>query len=271
MDLVDALRTTGAVREFAPDPVPDETVARLLDIARFAPSGGNRQAWRVVVVDDPALRRGLRDIYLKGWYQYLAMGAAGLVPWAPLTDRSGRGPRPWPRPRPGRSGRRPGPAVSPSTSTRSPSSSSSWPTSRALAAVDRDLDRYTFVGGASIYPFAWSILLAARAVGLAGVMTTMATRHEDEVRALLGVPDHLAVAAVLALGHPVHQPTKLRRNPVSDFATLDRFDGPALADPAQGDPAQVLGDGVNGPGPLPSSPSSSPRPSPEPSWPTWNA
>jgi nitroreductase len=87
MDLVDALSTTGAIREFAPDPVADETVARLLDIARFAPSGGNRQAWRVVALDDPGLRRGLRDIYLKGWYQYLAMGSAGLVPWAPLTER----------------------------------------------------------------------------------------------------------------------------------------------------------------------------------------
>ena len=46
---------------------------------------------------------------------------------------------------------------------------------RALAAVDRDLDRYTLVGGASIYPFCWSVLLAARAEGLGGVMTTMAS------------------------------------------------------------------------------------------------
>jgi len=59
-------------------------------------------------------------------------------------------------------------------------------------------------------------------------MTTMATRHEDDVRALLSVPDHFAVAGMLALGHPVHQPTKLRRNPVGDFATVDRFDGPTL-------------------------------------------
>src|ERR1700722_10959819 len=87
MDLAEALRTTGAVRQFTPEPVPQETVARLLDLARFAPSGGNRQAWRVVLLSDPDLRRGMRDIYLTGWYQYLAMGAAGLVPWAPHTDR----------------------------------------------------------------------------------------------------------------------------------------------------------------------------------------
>jgi nitroreductase len=227
MDLVDALSTTGAVREFGPDPVPDETVARLLDIARFAPSGGNRQAWRVVVVGDGALRRGLRDIYLKGWYQYLAMGAAGLVPWAPVTDREAE-------------------AVALASAPAVAAAAAAGPGGfaehldevpvllvlladlRALAAVDRDLDRYTLVGGASIYPFAWSILLAARDEGLAGVMTTMAVRDATAVRALLGLPDQLTLAAVLALGHPVHQPTRLRRDPVEHFATVDRFDGPPL-------------------------------------------
>ena len=97
-----------------------------------------------------------------------------------------------------------------------------------LAAVDRDLDRYTLVGGGSIYPFAWSILLAARAEGLGGVMTTMATRREPEVKQLLGVPEHFAVAGLIALGRPLHQPTCLKRLEVARFTTLDRFDGPAL-------------------------------------------
>ena len=57
MDLIDTLRTTGAVREFTDEPVPDEVLARVLDTARFAPSGGNRQGWRVVVVRDPDTRR----------------------------------------------------------------------------------------------------------------------------------------------------------------------------------------------------------------------
>jgi nitroreductase len=97
-----------------------------------------------------------------------------------------------------------------------------------LAAVDRDADRYTLVGGASIYPFAWSLLLAARSEGLAGVLTTMVVREEESVKRLLGVPDSVAVAGLLALGHPVHQPTRLRRAPVEDFATVDRFDGTPL-------------------------------------------
>src|SRR5580658_8685480 len=91
MNLTDALRSTGAVREFLPDPVADETLHRILDTARFAPSGGNRQGWRVVVVKDPETRRRLRDLYLPGWYEYLAISSAGLVPWAPVTDRAAEG------------------------------------------------------------------------------------------------------------------------------------------------------------------------------------
>jgi len=69
------------------------------------------------------------------------------------------------------------------------------------------------------------VLLAARAEGLGGVVTTMAIRHEPEVKALLDVPDELAVAAVIALGHPVHAPKRLKRAEVADFTTLDRFTG----------------------------------------------
>ena len=62
-------------------------VHRLLDTARFAPNGGNRQAWRVIVVKDPALKQGMRDIYLPGWYEYLAQVEAGLTPWGVVSDR----------------------------------------------------------------------------------------------------------------------------------------------------------------------------------------
>src|SRR3954454_24891570 len=87
MELTEALRTTGAAREFTDEPVPDDVLWRVLDHARFSPSGGNQQGWRVVVVQDPAIRSGLRDLYLSGWYDYLAMNAAGIRPWAPLNDR----------------------------------------------------------------------------------------------------------------------------------------------------------------------------------------
>ena len=99
---------------------------------------------------------------------------------------------------------------------------------RNLATIDRDLDRYTMVGGASIYPFAWSILLAAHDAGLGGVLTTVAIREEPELKALLGVPEPVVVAGVLALGYPERRATKLTRKPVESFATVDRYDGEAF-------------------------------------------
>ncbi len=100
---------------------------------------------------------------------------------------------------------------------------------RALAAVDKHVDRYTFCGGASVYPFAWSLLLAAREEGLRGVMTTMVIGAEHQVRDLLAVPEEFAVAAVIALGYPRQEPSRLKRRAVGDFATIDRFDGAPLA------------------------------------------
>ena len=229
MDLVEALRTTGAVREFTDEAVPDEVVGRILETARFSPSGGNRQGWRVVVLKDPEVRRRLREIYQDGWYDYLAIASEGMVAFAPLNDPEAeaaavaRGAAAH-RARAEGAGR----GGFAENLERMPVVLVVRADLRALAGVDRDLPRYTFAGGASVYPFVWSVLLAARAEGLAGVLTTVAIRHEDEVRELLGVPAELAVAGVVVLGHPVRRPTRLRRRPVPEFTTVDRFDGPAF-------------------------------------------
>jgi nitroreductase len=225
MDLIQTLRSTGAVREFTDQPVPDEVVARILDNARFAPSGANAQSWHVVLVKSRAGRVALRDLYLPGWRDYLAMSAAGLRPWAPTNDPAAEAAAL---------------AAAPPAATaqgfaagldRVPVLLVVFADLAALAAVDRDAPRYSFAGGASVYPFVWNILLAARAEGLGGVLTTMLIREENAVRGLLGAPENWAVAAVVALGHPGHAARRLRRQPVSEFATIDRIDGPPLSDP----------------------------------------
>ena len=228
MDLIDTLRSTGAVREFTADPVPDDVLARILDTARFAPSGGNRQGWRLVVVQDPVIRRSLRDLYLAGWYDYLAIMLAGLTPWAPLTDRAAEASAIAGSARLAEQARAAGARGGFAEQLDEvPVLLALFADLRALAAVDRDHSRYTFAGGASIYPFAWNVLLAARAEGLGGVITTMPIRQEAEVKALLGAPDELALAAVIALGHPREAPpTRLRRSTVASFTTVDRLDGP---------------------------------------------
>ncbi len=227
MDLLQALTTTGAVRDFSDEPVPDDVIYGILDAARFAPSGGNRQAWKIIVVKDPGTREAVRDLYLVGWYQYLAARAAGLTPWAPITDRvreaEAMASADLMRPPPG------DPGGMAENLHRAPVLLVLLADLRGLAAVDRDADRYSLVGGASIYPFAWSILLAAHASGLGGVITTMLVREEHSVRRLLAVPEGWAVAGLLALGHPAGpRPTRLRRTPPEQFATVDRFDGPSL-------------------------------------------
>jgi nitroreductase len=231
MDLIETLRTTGAVREFLPDPIDDAVLYRILDTARFAPSGGNRQGWRVIVVKDPVTRRALRDLYLTGWYEYLAMAAAGLVPWAPVTDREAE-----------KKAASHAHELAEDAATRTAAGSPGMAEAldvapavlvivadlTALAAVDRDLDRYTFAGGASVYPFAWNLLLAARAEGLGGVITTMAIRREADMRDLFAIPETSAVAAVVVLGRPLSAARRLRRLPVDEFTWVDRHGGRAF-------------------------------------------
>jgi nitroreductase len=222
LSLAEALRTTGAVRDFTDRPVDDAVLARVLDTARFAPSGGNAQAWRVVVVKDPALRLQLRDCYLRGSRDYLALAAAGLRPWAPTNDREAEA-----RALVSENSTPPGDFAE--RFDKTPVLLALFADLSMLAAIDRDADRYTFAGGASIYPFAWNLLLAARDEGLGGVITTIAIREEAEVKSVLGAADPLALAAVIALGYPVRQPRRLRRAPVSAFVTVDSIDGPAFA------------------------------------------
>jgi nitroreductase len=227
MDLREALRSTGAARSFTSQPVDPAVLYDLLDTARFAPNGGNRQGWRVVVVQDAERKRRLRDLYLPGWYEYLAQAKAGLVPWAPVTDDAAEA-----------AAIAQGAALQ-AASTGAPGDFAEQLDEvpvllllvadlRRVAALDKDADHYTFIGGGSIYPFAWSILLAARDQGLGGVLTTMVARREQEIRELFNLEPAHAVAGVLALGYPAFQPTKLSRAEVEAFATVDAIDGPAF-------------------------------------------
>jgi nitroreductase len=221
MELIDALRTTGAVREFTDQAVDDRVLARVLDTARFAPSGSNAQAWRVVVVKDAANRRRLRDCYLQGSREYLALAAAGLRPWAPTNDREAEA-----RALAAENVAAPGGFAE--KFDEAPVLLALFADLSMLAAIDRDADRYTFAAGASIYPFAWNVLLAAREEGLGGVITTIAIREEAQVKTILGAADPLALAAVIALGYPVSRPRRLRREPVTSFVTVDSIDGPVF-------------------------------------------
>jgi nitroreductase len=216
VDLIEALRTTGAARDFTDQPVDDDVVASILDDARFAPSGGNRQPWRVAVVKDIAIRRRLADLMTTVWQEYL--GESAQSAHAPFAF--------------GRSSNAT-PVVKPNelldNIERVPVVLLLAADLNKIALMDGQLGRPAMTGGASIYPFGWSILLAARARGLGGVMTTFLSRAEEEAAGIVGLPEDHALAATIFLGYPVHLNTKLSRAPVSEFTTVDRFDGAPLA------------------------------------------
>lgn len=216
MELYDVMRSTPAVREYTDDPLPDDVLARILDNARFAPSGGNRQGVRVIVLRDKDTRAALADLGLPAARRYTAQLANGETPWNPL---------------------RPTGVDASTIEATEPPAQMSAPVRDApvvlvicldlgvVAATDQNLDRIGVVPGASVYPFVWNVLLAARNEGYGGVLTTMAVAEEPRVKELLGVPDPYAIAAVVPLGKPVRRVTKLRRRPVREFATRERFDG----------------------------------------------
>lgn len=220
MELYEAMRTTFAAREFTEEALPDQTLLRMLDHARFAPSGGNRQGWRVIVVRDRQTREALAALSAPAAKRYAAQVEAGENPWNSIDPTK----------------------VSAATIEQTPPPARlTEPFVKAaavlvvcvdlkvVAATDQLLKRIGVVGGASIYPFVWNILLAARQEGFAGTITTLAVAQEPKLQQLLGIPSHVAVAAVMPLGRPVKRLTKLTRRPVAQFATRERWDGPPLA------------------------------------------
>lgn len=215
------MRTTFAAREFTDQPVTDETLARIFEQARFAPSGGNRQGWRVLVVREDNSRVRLRELIEPQMKRYLAQVKAGE---APLNT------------------------INPSQVTEADVADAQVPAQMldnltgapvillvfvdlsVVASFDSQLDRVGVISGASIYPFVWNILLAARNEGLGGTLTTFVGGAEKNLKAHFGVPNEMAFAAMIPLGQPVKQLTKLKRNPVSDFVRKESWNGDILID-----------------------------------------
>ena len=219
MELYDVMRTTFAARDFTDEPVADATLARILDNARFAPSGGNRQGWKVVVVRDEATRARLGELIEPDFRSYVAQVQAGEAPWNTINASAV-------------SDQQVAATTLPSgfvdKLTGAPVVLLVFVDLAVVASFDSGLDRIGLISGGSIYPFAWNILLAARNEGLGGTLTTFVGAQEPALHDLLGVPSQYAFAAMIPMGKPVKQLTKLSRKPVSEFAVLERFDGPAL-------------------------------------------
>lgn len=210
MDFRETIETTGTCRFYRPDPIPDDVLRRVLDAARWAPTGGNRQGVRFVVVRDAAKRQALRDLYVPLWEQYSSRAVS--KPGAPLpkllqnADDMAR------------------------NLHLVPVLLVVCAQTADLMATDRHLDRVSVVAGASIYPSVQNLLLAARSEGLGTALTTLLCAVEPKVKELLAIPEGVATAALIPLGYPAKGfPKKLSRRPVEDIAFADTYGAPLFA------------------------------------------
>lgn len=215
LDVMEAMRTTRAVRRLRSDPIDDAVLARVLEAATWAPSGGNRQPWRIVVVRSPETKRILQQLYLAGWRPYAQTQRKALQE----------------RPAPARTAAERSLAAGDYLAEHLhevPVIAVFCFDPRLLAITDAKLDRPSVVGGASVYPAVQNFLLACRKAGLGCVLTTLLCHAEAQIRPLIGLPEGWGTAAFVPIGYPVGRghAAAVSRRPLSEMAFAERFDEP---------------------------------------------
>ncbi|MEM9747770.1 MAG: nitroreductase family protein [Actinomycetota bacterium] len=210
-DLYETMSTLRAVRKLRTDPIPDDVLERVLQAACWAPTGGNTQPWRVVVVTDPDGKAALQRIYQPEWQQY-SEGFLAMLSGAPEEQR-----RSWER------------VVAAGDHLadhlhETPAILMFCADPSAMAITDAKLDRPSMVGGGSVYPAVQNVMLACVAEGLGCTLTTLHCRREPEVLEALDIPSGWATVAMVPIGYPVgrgHGP--ITRRPPAAMAYRDRF------------------------------------------------
>jgi len=214
IELYDAMSTLRAVRRLRPDPIPDDVLRRVLEAATWAPTGGNRQAWRVIAVKDPVRKQRLGELYKKVATP-LIQSYSERFTTLPENER-----------------------IKAEKMVRSalylaehfgeaPVLCIFCFHPDGLIVTDTDLDRVSVVGGGSIYPAVQNFLLACRAEGLGCTLTTLLCKAEHEVRELLAIPQPWGTAAAIPLGYPQlrgHGP--ISRRSVEEMAFVDTWEQP---------------------------------------------
>ena len=194
--LFEAMYSQRAIREFKPDPVPDELVRRLIEAATKAPSGSNRQDWRFLVIRDYETKRKIGEYYNQA--RSSRYGAGAPPSNVPARRRA--------------------------ASDYMAEHLQDVPV-LILACIQHNGGPTNMSRGGSIYPAVQNILLAARGLGLGSVITSLHKRYENEIKELLGIPEDVETAALLPIGFPAegsrYGPT--RRAPVEEVTFYDRW------------------------------------------------
>src|SRR5262249_29963102 len=179
-DLFEIIRTTRSMRRLKPDPVPNELIRKILEAGVCAPSGGNMQRWRFLVVRDPKGKETVKAYYKRAWDE---QGAPRY--------RSGE-----PAPRPSRE-RFERVLAAPGPPAHQLHEAPVWIVPCLEGATP------TRASGSSIYPAVQNMLLAARALGLGATLTTLYLQFEKEAEAAFGLPPDVHSYALLPIGYPM--------------------------------------------------------------------
>jgi nitroreductase len=202
-DLFEIIRTTRSMRRLKPDPVPNDLIRKILEAGVCAPSGGNMQHWRFLVIQDPELKRRVGAYYKRAWDERVA-----------------------PRYRSGE----------PAPGMRREQFLRLLAAAEYLAAHIHEAPVWIIpcleggapsrTSGSSIYPAVQNMLLAARALGLGATLTTLHLQYEKEAEAALGLPPGVHSYALLPIGYPIGRFGPVRRVPVADVVFENRWGQP---------------------------------------------
>lgn len=210
-ELYDVMSTLRAVRKLRPDPIPDDVLERVLQAACWAPTGGNTQPWRVVVVTGDEPKRALQEIYAPEWERYstgfmrmmAGLPAEELAKWERIVAAGDH---------------------LADNLAHVPAILMFCANPSMMAITDAKLDRVSMVGGGSVYPAVQNAMLACVQEGLGCTLTTLHCLQEDRVKDVLGIPDEWATVGMVPIGYPVgkgHGP--ITRQPPAAMAYRDRF------------------------------------------------
>ncbi len=199
MELHEAMYSLRAMRRLKTDAVPEELIWKVLDAAIRAASGGNRQPWNFIVVTDREKKQKIAAWYLDGWNAVYGQvqQAASADGAAARTYRSAE--------------------YLANHLAEAPVFIIPTVNATGVAAVSGM--------GSSIFPAVQNLMLAARALGLGTVLTTLHRRHKERVHEILGIPDGVESAAIVPLGWPNRDYAPNRRPPLEQFVAHDRWDG----------------------------------------------
>lgn len=205
------MSTLRAVRRLKTDPIPEDVLERVLQAACWAPTGGNQQPWRVVVVQDPEKKQGLAEIYGPEWAKY-SSGFLARFEGLPEDELDK-----WRRILAA------GDYLADHLA-EAPVILMFVADPRRMAITDAKLDRISMVGGGSVYPAVQNAMLACVKEGLGCTLTTLHCLKEAEVKALLEIPEPWATVGMVPIGYPVGKGHgSITRLPPAKMAYKDTF------------------------------------------------